>query len=169
MDDNLTALLKALIPLSRIAFPTDFSVYGINALPNFYRRDGDTHHITVDVRAMTAESEGLREAAERALHEMIPEASLRVEAGAGCVMTDPQAPLIHAAREVASTLGIPPRVVERQGSSDSRHFSSQGVECIDFGPQGGNIHGPNEYVVVSTLERAAKFYVQLVARLLSEA
>lgn len=166
VDDNLTALLKALIPLSRIAFPTDFSVYGINALPNLYRRDGDTHHVTVDVRAMTAETGGMREAAERALHELVPAASLRVETGAGCVMTDPQAPLIQTAKEVASTLGIPPRVVERQGSSDSRHFSPQGVECIDFGPQGGNLHGPNEYVVVSTLERAAKFYAQLVSGLL---
>lgn len=169
VDDGLTALVKALIPLSRVAFPTDFSVYGINALPNFYRREGDTHHIAIDVRAMTADPEGLREAAERTLREVVPEASLRVKSGVGCVLTDPQAALVRTAKEVASTLGIPPRVVERQGSSDSRHFSRRGVECIDFGPEGGNLHGPNEYVVVSTLERAAKFYVQLVTRLLGGA
>ncbi len=169
VDDNLTRLLKALVPLSRISFPTDLSVYGINALPNYYWVDGDGHHVTLDVRAMAVDPDEIRRPVERVLQELLPEATLSIKVGAGCLMTDPGSTLVRTAKEVASNLGIPPRVTERQGSSDSRYFSSLGVECIDFGPQGGNLHGPNEYVVVSTLERAAKFYVQLVTRLVEAA
>lgn len=169
VDDNLTRLLKALIPLSRISFPTDLSVYGINALPNYYWKDGEGHHVTLDVRAMAVDPDEIRQPVERVLQELLPEATLGINAGAGCLMTDPGSSLVRAAKEVASNLGIPPRVTERQGSSDSRYFSSRGVECIDFGPQGGNLHGPDEYVVISTLERAEKFYAQLVTRLLGTA
>ncbi len=166
VDDNLTRLLKALIPLSRISVPTDMSMYGINSLPNYYWKNGEGHHITLDVRAMAAEPGEIRRAVESVLKELLPEAALEIVVGAGCLMTDPNGNLVRTAKEVASKLGIPPRVTERQGSSDSRYFSAQGVECIDFGPEGGNLHGPEEYVVVSSLERAARFYVELVTRLL---
>ncbi len=169
VDDNLTRLLKTLVPLSRISFATDLSVYGINALPNYYWKDDRGHHVTLDVRAMVGDEQKVRKPMEGVLRELLPEATLEIDAGAGCLRTDPNSTLVRTAKEVASTLGIPPRVAERQGSSDSRYFSSRGIECIDFGPQGGNLHGPNEYVVVSTLERAAKFYVQLVTRLLEAA
>jgi succinyl-diaminopimelate desuccinylase len=55
--------------------------------------------------------------------------------------------------------------MEREGASDSRYFSPRGVACIDFGPLGGNIHGPNEYVVIPSLLRAAEFYGRLAQRL----
>lgn len=164
VDDNLTGIMKGLLPLSRISFATDPSVYGINVLPNFYWRD-DSHHFKVDIRAMTADPEVVLQAAEAAIHEFVPEASLEIVAGAGCLITEPECRLVAIAREVASSLGIPPRVVERQGASDSRYFSSRGIECLDFGPQGGNIHGPNEFIVLSSLERVTKFYTELVTRL----
>ncbi len=167
VDDNLTGITKALLPLSRVSFEADPSVYGISVLPNFYYKDGD-HHFKVDVRAMAKDPEAVLRAVESALQEFVPAASLEIEAGAGCLMTDPSCVLVRTAREVASKLGIPPRVVERQGASDSRYFSSRDIECIDFGPQGGNLHGPNEFVVLSSLERATKFYTELVARLARE-
>jgi succinyl-diaminopimelate desuccinylase len=166
VDDNLTGLLHSLLPLSRIVFPSESSVYGINVLPTLYWRD-DRHHVKVDIRAMTEDPEPILRAAERAVKEFVPEASLKVVPGAGCLMTRPDCHLVRTAREVASTLGIPPRVVERQGASDSRYFSPKGIDCIDFGPLGGNIHGPNEYVILSSLERTAKFYTELVTRLVS--
>ncbi len=164
VDDNLTGVIKALLPLSRISFATDPSVYGINVLPNFYWKD-DGHHFKVDIRAMAEDPRAVAVAAERALHEFVPGATLEIEAGAGCLMTAPDSALVKTSQEVASKLGIPPMVVERQGASDSRYFSSAGIECIDFGPQGGNLHGPNEFVVLSSLERATKFYAELVTRL----
>lgn len=168
VDDNLTALLKALIPLSRMAFPTDESVYGINALPNTYTRDAAGHHVTLDVRAMTVDVEPVERAAKAILAEMLPLGTVETIVGAGCLRTAVDSPLVRTAKRVATNLGIPPRVVERQGSSDSRFFSPRGVQCIDFGPQGGNLHGPNEYVVVSSLERTEKFYTELVTQLTGE-
>jgi succinyl-diaminopimelate desuccinylase len=166
VDDNLTGLLKSLIPLSRIVFPSDPSVYGVGVLPTLYWRD-EKHHFKVDIRAMTDDTKPILKAAERAVREFVSESSMDLVAGAGCLMTRPDCHLVKTAREVASTLGIPPRIVERQGASDSRYFSPRGIDCIDFGPLGGNIHGPNEFVVLSSLERTAKFYTELVIRLIA--
>ncbi|MFQ5838023.1 MAG: M20/M25/M40 family metallo-hydrolase [Thermoplasmata archaeon] len=164
VDDNLTGLLNALLPLSRITFPSDASVYGINVLPNLYWKD-EGHHFKVDIRAMTEDHQAILKAAENTIQEFVPDVSMEMVAGAGCLMTGLDCPLVTVAKEVASTLGIPPRVVERQGASDSRYFSPRNIDCIDFGPLGGNIHGPNEFVVVSSLERTTKFYTELVTRL----
>ncbi len=165
VDDSLSGLLRVLMPLSRITFPTGPSVYGINVLPNLYWGDGE-HHMKVDIRAMTHDAAAIEEAAKEVLDEFVPEASMKVLAGEGCLITKENCALVKLAKEVAMTLGIPPRVVERQGASDSRYFSPKGIDCIDFGPLGGNIHGPNEYVIVSSLDRTAKFYTELVARFL---
>jgi len=42
------------------------------------------------------------------------------------------------------------------------------VEAIDFGPIGGNIHGPDEYVEIWSLERARAFYIGVLEELLLE-
>jgi len=51
-------------------------------------------------------------------------------------------------------------VVERAGASDSRYFSPEGVEAIDF--------GPDEYVEIWSLERARAFYIGVLEELLLE-
>jgi len=39
-------------------------------------------------------------------------------------------------------------------------------EAIDFGPRGGNVHGPNEYADVTSLKLLPKLYTEVAMNLL---
>jgi succinyl-diaminopimelate desuccinylase len=43
--------------------------------------------------------------------------------------------------------------VGRDGASDAVSFLNAGVPAVEFGPQGGGHHGPDEWVSVASLER----------------
>ncbi len=40
------------------------------------------------------------------------------------------------------------------------------MKAIDFGPKGGNIHGPNEYVEINSLRKMPLLYREVALRLL---
>lgn len=42
------------------------------------------------------------------------------------------------------------------------------MKAIDFGPRGGNIHGPNEYVEIDSLRKMPALYAELARRLVRE-
>ena len=69
--------------------------------------------------------------------------------------------------EVLEEVGEKPRVVEGGGASDARWFSPLGVEVVDFGPRGGNIHGADEYVDIPSLRKLPRIYVEVARRLLT--
>jgi len=52
--------------------------------------------------------------------------------------------------------------VGRHGASDIVYFQRAGVPGVEFGPVGGGHHGPNEYVVTSSLETYRQMIVQFV-------
>lgn len=165
VDRNLTALVSSLTLLVRTAFPTLPSDFGINILPNVYRRHGGAHVVTLDIRAMATDPEEVRAALVPLVEALVPEARVEVKEGRGCLYTPIDATLVQLARTIAQGLGLDPAPIEREGASDSQFFSPKGVECIDFGPLGGNVHGPNEYLEVSSLEQAHRFYRGLSAAL----
>lgn len=169
VDVNLTKLVKTLLPLTRIAVEPDYpSMYGVTATPNVYRFLGDRHIIEIDVRAPLKQrgDEKIRRYVSTVLREYLPDASYTVHGGTGYLDTPRSSRIVKKALRVLKTLGLRPSVVERAGASDSRYFSPFGIEAIDFGPVGGNAHGPDEYVEIWSLEPLARFYKRLVSELL---
>jgi acetylornithine deacetylase/succinyl-diaminopimelate desuccinylase len=59
----------------------------------------------------------------------------------------------------------PDLYVEWAGSTDGRLYREIGIETIGFGPIGSGAHGPDEFVYVDTLEKAARVYVALAHEL----
>ncbi len=74
-----------------------------------------------------------------------------------------RSPFVKALREVAAR-HYPgnPVGVGRHGASDIVYWQRVGVPGVEFGPIGGGHHGPNEYVVTSSLETYRQMLVQFV-------
>ncbi len=168
-DEGLTWGLLALIPLTRLQMGLElFSEYGVTATPNVYRLEGGWHVFDIDVRAMTASRDLVEEAAYRALREFMPKSlewSIEVTGGGGYLYTPRGSRLVELALRINSSLGLSGEPMEAAGASDSRYFSPKGVEAIDYGPKGGGVHGPDEYVEISSLEKTVQFYKRLAQEL----
>ncbi|MET1160073.1 MAG: M20/M25/M40 family metallo-hydrolase [Thermoprotei archaeon] len=170
VDVGLTKLLKNLIPLTRTLVRTRaFSEYGVSITPNMYIREDDEHILFLDVRAMSLR-EDVEEAFTDTLKELLPEAYVEVRTGPGSYLyTPPDSTIVRITNEVLEKHGYEPGVLEGAGASDSRYFTDMGIEIIDFGPRGGNIHGDNEYVLIPDLEKLPSIYTDIAARLNSKA
>lgn len=81
-------------------------------------------------------------------------------------MVDPDNPYVtvledairpHAPYEVVS--------IGRDGASDAICFLEAGVPAVEFGPQGGDHHGPDEWVSISSLHRHRKALVDFIGLL----
>jgi len=169
-DHGLTELVRSLVPIVRCPVPVErHSDYGVSINPNVYTKRNGKHVIEVDIRAMINDSEIIKEALDRAIKCSTCEVSLReVRTGPGkYLFTDPNSTLPRAAVEVLEELGIRAYPIEAAGSSDSRYFTPFDVECIDFGPIGGNVHGPNEWVDVQSLMLLPTFYKNLALRIMN--
>ncbi len=169
-DETLTRIIQSLLPLSRASFPTKFSDKGTVICPNLLSLDDETGVWTVylDVRAMTNDSDAVRDAFSKVLGVSDSLESLTVYSGAGYVDSPVDSPLIGAARSALVQVGIPVRLAEGFGASDSRHFATSGAQIFDFGPMGDNLHGPNEWVSLSSIVRTSRFYYELVRMLCSQ-
>jgi len=163
-DENLTQLLKAVMPLTRITIPNEkFSEFGVNITPNMYMHDGKKHSIKFDVRAMVLKPGIIEEKLKEALTEVLPQAKYSVlDGGGGYMYTPRDSILVQGFEKALESVGEVLRVSEGAGASDSRHFTQYGVEAVDFGPHGGNIHGDNEYVVVSSLKKLPTIYLTVI-------
>lgn len=72
-------------------------------------------------------------------------------------------PYVKALREVAARhFRGNPVGVGRHGASDIVYFQRANIPGVEFGPIGGGHHGPNEYVVASSLETYRQMLVQFV-------
>jgi len=166
-DLGLTELVRAIPPLTRISLEPDFpSVYGITATPNVYAFTGSKHIIEVDVRAPLKSGDKLEEAVKELVEDLQLGVRARVSGGGGYLNTPRSSRLVSKAVKTLEKLGLRGSVVERAGASDSRYFSPENVEAIDFGPVGGNIHGPDEYVEIWSLDKARAFYVGILEEIL---
>ncbi|MFW9800637.1 MAG: M20/M25/M40 family metallo-hydrolase [Candidatus Thorarchaeota archaeon] len=164
-DSTLTALIRSLMPVSQAAFPTKHSDRGTIISPNLLSLEGDLWTLYCDIRAMTNDSESVKNAILAALDDSVDIFSLKVNSGAGYVDSDPESRLIRSAKWALEKEGIRYRLIEGFGGSDSRFFSD-GSELFDFGPRGGNVHGPNEWVSLSSIKENAEFYHTLIEVLL---
>jgi succinyl-diaminopimelate desuccinylase len=161
-DSNLTAIMQALLAISQAAFPTLPSTRGKIISPNMLSLDNDLWSLYCDIRAMTNDGEAVEEAIRASLEGAVELFSLKVDPGAGFVQSDPKCKLIRAARWALEKEGIPVHMFEGFGASDSRFFASDRTELFDFGPIGANVHGPNEWVSISSLQKNARFFHTLI-------
>ncbi|MCW4049847.1 MAG: ArgE/DapE family deacylase [Candidatus Bathyarchaeota archaeon] len=81
--------------------------------------------------------------------------------------TPPDSPLGQAfMKAVPAALGIKPEIyVEWAGSTDGRLYRHEGIQTVGFGPIGKGAHGPDEFVYVDSLIKAAKVYLSLALEL----
>jgi len=168
VDVGLTSLLQMIVPLVRAPVPADlYSDFGISITPNMYSYDGSVHRLVFDVRAMLRDKGKLENVLRSVVEENNPEAELRVEGRGLYLYTSPKSTIVTALREASRKNGVEISVAEGAGASDSRYYSPLGVEAVDFGPQGGSIHGPNEYVELESLRRLVDIYRDAALRLMS--
>lgn len=162
-DEGLTYLLKALLPLTRMPIPEEKpSDYGVNITPNMYLFDRGKHVIQLDVRVMSNSVESIVRELER-IKEIYPLIEYDVRGGqGGYLYTSLDSILVKTFFKTLESFGVKPEAIEGAGASDSRYFTPHGVEAVDFGPQGGNIHGDNEYVLLDSLKILPDIYYSIV-------
>lgn len=168
-DLNLTRLLRAVVPLTRAPIKAErYSDYGVSITPNMYSLEGGTHRLYVDIRAMSYSVDDIERTLKEILRFNLEGATLTLKSNekAGYLFTHPDSPLVRATLEALGELGEEETLMEGPGASDSRFFTPYGVETIDFGPRGGNIHGPNEYVEIDSLKKLPEVYEKVALKLL---
>lgn len=165
VDDSLAGLLRSIVPVVRAPLkPELYSDFGVSITPNYYRFSDGVHSLVFDVRAMSKDASFL-EPLRGVLARNLPGCSVEFRGGAGYLYTDEGEDIVRFAIEVLGGLGVRGLAVEACGASDSRFYAPLGVKCIDFGPRGGGIHGPNEYVEIDSLFKAVEFYEKLYLKL----
>ncbi len=161
-DENLTELIRLLLPISQAAFPTKHSDKGKIISPNLLSKEGDLWTLYCDIRAMTNDGDAVKKSIEDAVRGHLELFSLNVVSGVGYVESDPNSRLIKAMRWALEKEGVTYKLIEGFGGSDSRYFSGQGSDLFDFGPDGDNLHGANEWVSLSSIkENAVVFHTML--------
>lgn len=167
-DEALTALVRALLPITASSFPTKYSDLGTVISPNLFEREDDLWSLYCDIRSMTNDADVVESAIRKSLEGRLDIDSLKVYSGAGYVDSDPHSKLITAAERALEKQEIRYKLIEGYGASDSRFFAGHGADVFDFGPRGDNLHGPNEWVSLKSIEENARFYYGLIEELARE-
>lgn len=168
-DLGLTKLLKTIVPLVRASISAErYSDFGVSITPNLYSFENGIHKLRLDIRAMSHLPEQIEMKLREVLEFNIPTAKLTVkhDEKAGYLFTSTDSELVRVMMETLEHLGEKAKPVEGAGASDSRYFTPYGIEAIDFGPRGGNVHGPNEYADVASLKMLPKIYTKVATNLL---
>ena len=161
-DENLTRLMQLLLPISQAAFPTKHSDKGKIISPNLLSKEGDLWTLYCDIRAMTNDGDTVKKSIEDAVRDHLELFSLKVVTGAGYVESNPNSRLIKAMRWALEKEGVAYKLIEGFGGSDSRYFAGQGSDLFDFGPEGDNLHGANEWVSLSSIKDNAVVFHRML-------
>jgi succinyl-diaminopimelate desuccinylase len=161
-DIALTNLIRVCLSVSQAAFSTRYSDKGKIINPNLLSKEGALWTLYCDIRAMTNDHEEVEHSIEEAVKGKLDLFSLKVLGGAGYVDVDPDSRLIRAMKWALEKEGIYYTIAEGFGGSDSRYFAGHGVELFDFGPEGDNIHGPNEWVLLPSLKANADAFHTMI-------
>jgi succinyl-diaminopimelate desuccinylase len=78
-----------------------------------------------------------------------------------------QSPLLKIAREEMRGMGRTDVLATQSSTNEASLFSRVGIECISFGPgrREGNIHTPQEHVLIEDLKTAIEFYKRMLGRI----
>ena len=72
--------------------------------------------------------------------------------------------LIDVAKEAFSACGVEPRVLPIRGGTDGAQLSFRGLPCPNLSTGGYCMHGVNEFIPVSSLEKMVDVLQELVRR-----
>lgn len=77
---------------------------------------------------------------------------------------EPGEPVVALLRaEVAAVSGEPARVTPMFGTADARYFADRGIPAVYYGPGGGGMHAPDEWVSLASVLRVAKVLARTAA------
>ena len=167
-DQSLTKFLLSVTKFKEIDIPSAPSDYGINLTFNYYREEEDYHLCQMDLRIMSKTMEDVRNYFEEFVSSSAIDAEIETKGSIGPVYTKKDSTLVKTSIAVAKEMGLSDYPIEMGGATDSRWFSAKGVPSIEFGPLGGNVHGANEYVELSSLEVVRTFYLRLYSQLVNK-
>ena len=113
----------------------------------------------VDIRYLPDQDPGEIVASVRALPDVSVSEIIRREPA----MVDPDDPYVRALCEVVSREAPGEQVsVGRDGASDAVSFLDAGIPAVEFGPEGGGHHGPDEWVSIASIDRYRRALVEFV-------
>ncbi|MHA1215164.1 MAG: M20/M25/M40 family metallo-hydrolase [Candidatus Hodarchaeales archaeon] len=168
-DENLTNILRILRSLILVHVPTRFpSEFGITVNPNIisYSKEEGTN-IYLDVRAfLTSEDkEKLIDAFKSRLGDLKKVTEVDCPGTSGFFHTDLSTKLVITASRVLEKYSLKSQPCEQEGASDARYAGE--IPVIDLGPQGGRVHGSNEYIVLDSMIKFSEIYRDIVMILCS--
>lgn len=80
--------------------------------------------------------------------------------------TDESSRLVRGCLSVLNEMDLPVKVKTQSSCNEASLWSRIGVECISFGPgvREGNIHTPQEHVLIDDLKKSIEFYRRVIGR-----
>ena len=76
---------------------------------------------------------------------------------------DPTDPLVELLKStVADVTGEPARISAMFGTADARYFADHAIPAVYYGPAGGNMHAPDEWVDLASVRRVASVIARTV-------
>jgi acetylornithine deacetylase len=76
---------------------------------------------------------------------------------------DPGDPLVELLTStVADVTSEPARISAMFGTADARYFADHGIPAVYYGPAGGNMHAPDEWVDLASVRRVASVLARAV-------
>lgn len=76
-------------------------------------------------------------------------------------------PLTQAVEASIAASGRPPEIVGSLGVTDAAHYAAKGIPAVVFGPSGGGQHGPDEFVLLSSVRETSAIIADSIVRLCS--
>jgi acetylornithine deacetylase len=78
---------------------------------------------------------------------------------------EPTAPIVDLLTTVvAETTGEPARLSPMFGTADARYFADQGIPAVYYGPAGGGMHSPDEWVDLGSVRRVSQVLASTIVR-----
>jgi acetylornithine deacetylase len=76
---------------------------------------------------------------------------------------DPADPIVELLKaKVSDVTGKPARISAMFGTADARYFADHGIPAVYYGPAGGNMHAPDEWVELDSVRRVASVLARTV-------
>ena len=172
-DENLTKILRLLRSFVLMNIITEKpSEFGITVNPNilsYSTTEGTELHFDIRAFLSPKEKDRIVNAVTKTLGDFANQIQVECHGSSGYFYTDPLTPLVTVSTQVMRDynlmdVGEPPK--EQEGASDARYATMYGVPAIDIGPEGGNIHGDNEYIDLESMLQFSSIYEDIALNLL---
>jgi succinyl-diaminopimelate desuccinylase len=171
-DENLTKLIRQIRSLILIDLPLEeHSEFGISVNPNIitYSASEGTE-IYFDVRAFLSSNkkDALIKSFSTRMNDLKDVSIITCSGSTGYFCTPVDNPLVRIACKILKDHQKPFEPCEQEGASDARYASEFGVPVIDLGPEGGRIHGNNEYIILDSLKEFSSIYSEIISHLITQ-